>query len=60
MESMESKWLLLAITYSQLSGMFWNRGDFNRYGLAITQSNNCFDKYEALRKMRKTKLRVVC
>jgi len=60
MDQMESKWLSLAIAYSQLSGKFWDKGDYNRYRLAIEQSNDCFDKHEALCKMRKPKLRVVC
>jgi len=56
----EQKWLDLALVYSKLSGKFWARGDYNRYRLALAESNDCFDKYEALCKLRKPKLRVVC
>jgi len=47
----EQKWLDLALVYSKLSGKFWARGDYNRYRLALAESNDCFDKYE---------VRVVC
>jgi len=56
----EQKWLDLALVYSKIAGSLWDKGDMNRAKLAYNQSYDCFDKYEALCRMRKPKLRVVC